>query len=334
LIEPPKVFITYSHDSQNNKRVLDLSNRLRKDGIDCNIDQYENSPPEGWPRWTVKQIEDADFVILVCTESYAKRFNGHQDQQKCIDVNWEGAIFTQELYDAMERKTSFIPVIFSRDDLAYIPEYLHAATYFTLDNKNGYEALYRVLTNQTLLRPSLGPKPSFAPKLTPPPTVFISYSWDNEDHQLWVLKLASKLIRNRVNVLIDEWDLVKYRNDLHYFMESGIRESDYVIIICTPNYAERANCRKGGVGIENTIITGEFYDENNYTKYILIARNYDKNVTECLPSYLKTKFAMDFKDDSKYDQKIEAILRKIYNIPRYERPKLAETPPDLKSEII
>ena len=38
----PKVFISYSHDSQEHKdRVLSLADRLRSDGIDCNIDQYE-----------------------------------------------------------------------------------------------------------------------------------------------------------------------------------------------------------------------------------------------------------------------------------------------------
>ena len=50
--------------------MLKLSNRLRNEGVDCNIDQYETSPPEGWPRWMTNQIETADFVLIVCTEKY------------------------------------------------------------------------------------------------------------------------------------------------------------------------------------------------------------------------------------------------------------------------
>ena len=47
----PKIFISYSHDSSRHQaRVSALSNRLRADGFDCNIDQYEVSPDEGWPR--------------------------------------------------------------------------------------------------------------------------------------------------------------------------------------------------------------------------------------------------------------------------------------------
>ena len=90
------------------------------------------------------------------------------------------------------------------------------------------------------------------------PKVFFSYSWDDEEHRFWVLKLAADLIKNGIDVLIDEWDLDKYNNDLHQFMETGIRESDKVIMICTPNYAKKANERLGGVVVENTIITGEF----------------------------------------------------------------------------
>jgi hypothetical protein len=48
----PEVFVSYSQDSvEHMEQVLQLSNRLRNDGIDCSIDQYEVSPPEGWPRW-------------------------------------------------------------------------------------------------------------------------------------------------------------------------------------------------------------------------------------------------------------------------------------------
>jgi len=158
------------------------------------------------------------------------------------------------------------------------------------------------------------------------PTVFVSYSWDSEEHKLWVLKLSADLIRSGVKVLIDEWDLIKYQNDLHLFMESGIRDSDFVLIVCTPNYAQRANDRKGGVGVENTIITGEYHDKKTGVKYLPIVRDYRVKITESMPTYLKTKSAIDFKQNEKYDQKIEELIRRILNIPRYQKPKLGKVP--------
>ena len=47
----PTVFISYSHDSPEHvDRVLAFANQLRRDGIDCTLDQYKESPPEGWPK--------------------------------------------------------------------------------------------------------------------------------------------------------------------------------------------------------------------------------------------------------------------------------------------
>jgi len=63
-----KVFISCSHDSpEHRKRVLDLSQRLRADGVDSWIDQYDPYPAEGWPRWMQRQIDEAEAVLLICT---------------------------------------------------------------------------------------------------------------------------------------------------------------------------------------------------------------------------------------------------------------------------
>jgi hypothetical protein len=166
------------------------------------------------------------------------------------------------------------------------------------------------------------------------PSVFLSYSWDNEAHKLWVLKLAADLIKNGINVLIDEWDIEKYSNDLNLFMESGIRDSTYVILVCTPEYAKKANGRKGGVGVESTIITGEFYDRAKEEKFIpIVRRSTSKRLPDSLPSYLKSKMAIDFQDDSTYSSKLEDLLRKIFKVPKYQRPELGKKP-NLRSEAI
>ena len=63
---PPRVFISYTHESpEHEDRVLALADRLREDEVDANIDQYEEAPPEGWPRWMVNQITEADFVLVI-----------------------------------------------------------------------------------------------------------------------------------------------------------------------------------------------------------------------------------------------------------------------------
>jgi SEFIR domain len=78
------VFCSYSHDSDaHRERVLAVSERLRADGLDTRLDQYENGVPgSGWPRWMMDQLDAADFVLVVCTETYYRRFRGHEETGK------------------------------------------------------------------------------------------------------------------------------------------------------------------------------------------------------------------------------------------------------------
>src|SRR5690348_1533156 len=99
-MHPPKVFITYSHDSdKHRRRVLELSEKLRSEGIDCNIDQYEMAPADGWPRWMRNEIKTSDFVIVVCTQIYERRYEGTEQFGNGVGAKWEGAIITQQLYE-------------------------------------------------------------------------------------------------------------------------------------------------------------------------------------------------------------------------------------------
>jgi hypothetical protein len=47
LSKPPRLFISCSHDSRAHEdRILALANRLRKDGFDPRIDQFDPPPPD------------------------------------------------------------------------------------------------------------------------------------------------------------------------------------------------------------------------------------------------------------------------------------------------
>ena len=107
----PVVFISYSHDSaEHEDRILALSHRLRQEGVDCSIDQYEQSPEEGWPSWCQRQVEQSTFVLVACTETYLRRFKGEEAPGKGLGGTWEGHVITQELYNAQGKNAKFIPI--------------------------------------------------------------------------------------------------------------------------------------------------------------------------------------------------------------------------------
>lgn len=167
-----EVFISYSHDSAEHvKRVLDLSNRLRGDGVDCVIDQYESSPVEGWPRWMDKKIRDCKYVVMLCTEAYYHRVMGEEVEGKGLGVRWEGNLVYQHLYNAGTINNRFIPVVTGHQHQAFIPAPMQGATYYSLSDDSGYEDLYLRLTDQPkTVKPELGkrhPLPKLPVKTNP-----------------------------------------------------------------------------------------------------------------------------------------------------------------------
>jgi hypothetical protein len=122
------------------------------------------------------------------------------------------------------------------------------------------------------------------------PKVFVSYSWDDEEHKNWVANLARKLREDGVETILDRWHAVP-GDQLPEFMEREIRTNDFVLIICTPKYKKKSDNRTGGVGYEGDIIAGEVFVKNNDRKFIpVLAKG---TWQEAAPSSLLGKYYID-----------------------------------------
>ena len=71
-MESPSAFLSYSHDSaEHADRVLALAYALCDYGIDVILDRFVHpAPAEGWPRWMERNLDEAKFALMVCTETY------------------------------------------------------------------------------------------------------------------------------------------------------------------------------------------------------------------------------------------------------------------------
>ncbi|WP_149570716.1 toll/interleukin-1 receptor domain-containing protein [Serratia bockelmannii] len=155
------------------------------------------------------------------------------------------------------------------------------------------------------------------------PTVFISYSHDNELHKDWVLQLATRLRSNGVEVLLDRWNL-KLGQDLAAFMERGLSSSSRVVCICSEAYVAKANGGKGGVGYEKQIITGELLADLNKNWVIPVVRN--NSQSKKVPTFLVGKFYVSFEDDKLYENHYEQLLRELLDEPVLPIPPLGPNP--------
>jgi len=156
------------------------------------------------------------------------------------------------------------------------------------------------------------------------PSCFISYSWDTEEHTRWVIRLATSLQESGVVTFLDKWD-TQPGADLTEYMEKRVRESNFVVLVCTPLFAAKANEGLGGVGYEKAIVTGEiFHNNSSLNKFVPILREGTAN--NALPSYLKSRKYIDFHDDKLYPVSLEELLRHLLGVPKYKKPQLGARP--------
>jgi hypothetical protein len=152
VADPVKVFVSYTHDSSaHSQRVLSLSNRLRAEGFDSDIDQYHAN--QRWPSWMEAKIEWADYVLVICTETYLRRWKNQEQPGVGLGAQWESLLTKQWLYESPTLNNKFVPVVFDRADLPHIPKPLADVTRVVLSE--GFDRLINRLLN-------------LAPAVTPP----------------------------------------------------------------------------------------------------------------------------------------------------------------------
>jgi hypothetical protein len=144
-----RVFISYSHDSDPHmERVLEFAAQLRSEGVDAWVDRYEHSPAERWPQWCLNQVQESEFVLAICTETYQRRFEGKEVVGTGRGVSFEGAAITQSVYEKSIGNSTIIPVAFSAKELGFIPLVLRGVTFYNLSRPREYASLYLRLTHQ------------------------------------------------------------------------------------------------------------------------------------------------------------------------------------------
>lgn len=152
--QAPRVFVSYSHDSDTHRAsVLELVQGLRDHGVDARLDQFVESPAEGWPAWMRNQITESAFVLVICTPTYRERFEGRAPAGIGRGAKWEGFLTEAMIYEDDCRNLRFIPVAMNRTDLAAIPLALRSATHYVVPDD--YSNLHRRLTTQPRVVPRL-----------------------------------------------------------------------------------------------------------------------------------------------------------------------------------
>lgn len=129
----PKVFISYSHDSQAHKKwVLELAQRLRNSGIDAILDQFRVGLGDDLGGFMEKSVAESDRIIMVCTDTYVTKANDGLG-----GVGYEKMIMTAEYMNQIDTK-KVIPLI-RQNGTHIVPTFLTSRLHINFSREDEFE---------------------------------------------------------------------------------------------------------------------------------------------------------------------------------------------------
>ncbi|WP_051570967.1 toll/interleukin-1 receptor domain-containing protein [Cryptosporangium arvum] len=191
-----RVFLSYAHDSpEHSADVRTLWTLLRERGIDARLDLPAAERRTDWPAWMRRQIDRADFVLVIASPEYRRTADGLAERHERRGVRFEAMELVEELYRDHESGTrKIVPVVLpgrTRDD---VPRFLrpYSTTYVEVGELSGVgvERLLRLLTDQpSVVGVELGEPPAFGPRLpvaTPVPGTPVPGTPTAAPRRVWV----------------------------------------------------------------------------------------------------------------------------------------------------
>ena len=162
----PKVFISYAHDSAEHKdHVLRFATFLRGQGIEAVLDVWSTDARRDWYSWMVRQLTEADNVIVVASAKFRLAGDGLAARDEHRGIQSEAALLRELLCgDRTTWLPKILPVVLPGHGIDEIPLFLqpHTASRYVVTDltPRGADDLLRVITG----RPA-----HLAPPVTTPP---------------------------------------------------------------------------------------------------------------------------------------------------------------------
>lgn len=155
------------------------------------------------------------------------------------------------------------------------------------------------------------------------PTLFISYSHDDEEHKEWAFKLAYDLrVIGGINVLFDQWS-VRLGGSLNRFMQKDLTDSRLVLCICSDGYEKRAKDSTTGVGQEMEVLKKKLNNEDSDYIIPIIRNNPEKRMPNILSS---PNFKYINADECSYEDLFGELIERIWSEDLRKVPSIGTNP--------
>ena len=326
MADAPRVFLSYSHDSDEHAaRVLALADALCDGGIDVILDRYVHpAPAEGWPRWMERNLDDGPVRPDGLHRDLPPPRHGRGGARSGPGVRWEGTLIYNRIYHGEPGGSRFIPILLPGAEPAHIPDPVRGHNHYriaTFDLTDpGYEGLYRHLTDQPATpRPGLGsiqilpqkPRPQAVPGPLPPS----GGPW---------------------------WNVPYPRNPNFTGREAILAQLETALASGTPAALSQAIAGLGGVGKTQTAVEYAYRHRDQYRAVLWVRADTETSLASGYRE-LAEVLGLPEKDESDSNEVVAAVRRWLGREPGYllildnaDDPALVKPylPPDPKGHVL
>jgi len=160
-------------------------------------------------------------------------------------------------------------------------------------------------------------------------SVFVTYSWDSEEHNEKVLAFTNFLRDNGFHAEVDKMIIQnETAKDFKTMMHRGMTDFKKVVVILSSGYKKKAEEFKGGVGNEYSLILKDI--EENPNKYILISFEGIKN--EIIPLFFKSREIINLSENNEEEK--QKLFAKLLDKKIYEFSEVATHLPNVKTKKV
>jgi hypothetical protein len=159
MTEAPRVFISYSHDSDAHKEwVKNLAVRLIESGVDVQLDQWDLKLGQDVTRFMEEGLTKSSRVLVVCSDNYIRKADGGEG-----GVGYERIIVTAELVSD-QGTGKFIPIVRDVRGRRKTPIFLATRLFIDFSNDDDFEIKFEQLLRElhgapAVVKPPLGANP-------------------------------------------------------------------------------------------------------------------------------------------------------------------------------
>ena len=163
------------------------------------------------------------------------------------------------------------------------------------------------------------------------PTVFISYCQQPPTVKDWVGRLSGLLEKEGFDPKIDTEDNT-HGQAITDWVRNAAKNSDFVLMICTPEYQAKYKSGKGYLWDELLIIQSRWKDHGQEHGVFPLVRSHDSRAEDVVPAVSKDRGIVhwDFTQDSDFEQQFAKLIETLKAMTQKRYQQQNESPPESK----